>query len=198
VPVIGSKSCDLRVLMDQPTKVISSHHPPRRRQNNGLAGLEWRRLPQRAVWAVAVVMVDILGQYRPQLPAAQDQHPIQDLPPNRAHPPLRVGVGPRRPHRRAQHLDPSSRPSSPTAGVPMRVVCPAGALGFRRLPAKQPLRDYRPIQRGDRRGGRVGKGLSREAWLAHAVRQAGGALPGPAPGRRAGGPDRWSVPLPGR
>jgi hypothetical protein len=31
---------------------------------------------------------------------------------------------------------PSSRPSRSPAGVPMRVVCPAGALGFRRLPAK--------------------------------------------------------------
>jgi len=60
---------------------------------------------QRAVRAVVVVMVDILGQYRPQLPAAHDQHPIQQLPPDGADPPLGVGVGPRCPHRRAQYPD---------------------------------------------------------------------------------------------
>jgi hypothetical protein len=38
-------SCDLRVLIDQPTKAISSHDPPRRRQGNGHAGLKRRRLP---------------------------------------------------------------------------------------------------------------------------------------------------------
>src|SRR4029450_4170707 len=77
VPVIRSTSCDLRVLIDQPTKASSPHDPPRRRQDNGLAGLEWRRLPQRAVRAGAVVMVDILGQYRPPVPGAQDAHPVQ-------------------------------------------------------------------------------------------------------------------------
>jgi hypothetical protein len=92
--------------MDQPTKAISSHDPPSRHQNNELAGPKWRCLPQGAVRAVTVVMVDLLGQHAPQLPAAQDQHPIQHLPANRAHPALGVGVGPRRPHRRAQHLDP--------------------------------------------------------------------------------------------
>ena len=40
---------------------------------------------------------------------------------------------------------------------------------------------YRRVQRGDRGGGRMGAGLPREAWVAHAVRQAGGTLPGPAP-----------------
>ena len=103
VPDIRFTSCDLRVLMDQPTKAISSHDPPRRRQENGHAGLERWRLPQGAVRAVAVVMVDILGQHRPQLPAPEDEHPVQYLPPNRAHPALRISVRPRRSHRRAQH-----------------------------------------------------------------------------------------------
>jgi hypothetical protein len=76
VPVIRFMSCDLRVLMDQPTKAIPSGNPPRRRHGNGHAELERRRLPQRAVRAVAVVMVDILGQHRPQLPTAHDQHPV--------------------------------------------------------------------------------------------------------------------------
>jgi hypothetical protein len=50
-------------------------------------------------------MVGVLGQHRPQLPASHDQHAVQHLTPNGANPPLRVGVRPRCPHRRAQHLD---------------------------------------------------------------------------------------------
>ena len=82
--------------MDQPTEPISSHDPPRRRHDNWDGGSEWRCLLQGAVRAVAVVMVGVLGQHRPQLPAAHDQHPVQQLPPNGAHPPLGEGVGPRR------------------------------------------------------------------------------------------------------
>jgi hypothetical protein len=92
--------------MDQPTEPISSHDPRRRRHGNWHAGSEWRFLLQGAVRAVAVVMVDILGQHRPQLPASEDQQPVQQLPPDGADLPLGVGVGPRRPHRRAQHPDP--------------------------------------------------------------------------------------------
>jgi hypothetical protein len=61
------------------------------------------------VRAVAVVLVGVLGQHQSQLPASEDQHPIQQLTPNRAHPPLRVGVGPWRPYRRAQPPDPLRR-----------------------------------------------------------------------------------------
>ena len=50
-------------------------------------------------------MVGVLGQHRHQQPTSQDQRPVQHLPPNRAHPPLRIGVRPRSPHRCAQHLD---------------------------------------------------------------------------------------------
>jgi hypothetical protein len=38
VPDIRVASCDLRVLMDQPTEAISSHDLPRRRQDNWHAG----------------------------------------------------------------------------------------------------------------------------------------------------------------
>jgi len=44
--------------------------------------------------------------YRAHLPAAEDQHPIKQLTPNGADPPLCVGIRTRRPHRSAQHLDP--------------------------------------------------------------------------------------------
>jgi hypothetical protein len=56
VPDIRATSCDLRVLMDQPTEAISSHDPPRRRHDNWHAGLKWRWLRQGAVRAVAVVL----------------------------------------------------------------------------------------------------------------------------------------------
>jgi hypothetical protein len=42
---------------------------PSRHQDNWLAGSEWRCLPQGAVRTVAVVMVGVVGQHRPQLPA---------------------------------------------------------------------------------------------------------------------------------
>src|SRR6266487_2845347 len=53
-----------------------------------------------------VVMVGVLGQHRPQLQASEDEHPVQHLTPNGPNPPLRVGIRPGCPHRRAQHLHP--------------------------------------------------------------------------------------------
>ena len=50
-------------------------------------------------------MVGVLGQHRHQLPTSEDQRSVQPLPPNRTHPPLRIGVRTRCPHRCAQHLD---------------------------------------------------------------------------------------------
>jgi hypothetical protein len=103
VPDIRFTSCDLRVLMDQPTESISSHDPPSRHEGRWFAGPERWGLPQGAVRAVAVVVVGVLGQYSLQLPASHDQHPVQHLPPNRTHPPLRIGIRPGRPHRRDEH-----------------------------------------------------------------------------------------------
>jgi hypothetical protein len=60
------------------------------------------------VWAVHVVVIDVRGQHSLQLPTSEDQQPVQQLAPHGAHPPLRVGVRPRGPDRRAQHLDPLS------------------------------------------------------------------------------------------
>jgi hypothetical protein len=50
-------------------------------------------------------MVSELGQHRHQMPTSEDEHPIQHLTPHRADPSLRIGVGPRRSHRRDKHLD---------------------------------------------------------------------------------------------
>ena len=105
VPDIRFTLGDLRVLMDQPTESIPSRNPSAWQDDMWFGGPERWRLPQGAVRAVAVVMIGILGQHRPQLPAPEDEHPVQHLPPNGTNPPLRIGIRPRRSHRRAQHPD---------------------------------------------------------------------------------------------
>jgi hypothetical protein len=67
-------SCDLRILMDQSTESISSHDSPSRHEGRWFAGPERWRLRQGAVRTVAVVMIGILGQHRPQLPTPEDRH----------------------------------------------------------------------------------------------------------------------------
>ena len=77
VPVGASSSvtsCDLRILMEQPTKSISPRGPPSPHDDRWLARPEWRCLPQGAVRTVHVVMVGVLGQHEPQLPASKDEH----------------------------------------------------------------------------------------------------------------------------
>ncbi len=41
---------------------------------------------------VAVIVIDVLGQHRAQMPAAHDEHPVEQFPSDAAHPSLRVGV----------------------------------------------------------------------------------------------------------
>ena len=94
--------------MNQPTEPISSHDPPGGPDGSRFDRPQRRRLVPATVRTVHVVMVGVLGQHQHQLPTAEDQHPIQQLTPNRAHPPLRVGVRLWRPHRRAKHPDPLS------------------------------------------------------------------------------------------
>jgi len=96
----------LGILMDQPTKSISSHDSLSRQDGSRLDRPEWRRLVQGTVRTVHVGVIGVLGQHRHQMPRSEDEHPVQHLPPNRAHPPLCIGVGPRGPHRCAQHPDP--------------------------------------------------------------------------------------------
>ena len=61
--------------------------------------------PRRAELAAAmrpppVVMALVPGQDRPEVPFAEDQHPVGDLGPGGEHEPFRISVGPRR----QQHL----------------------------------------------------------------------------------------------
>lgn len=54
------------------------------------------QLFQRAVWSVGVVVVLVLCQHVPEVSLAEDQHPVEAFATDRAHPPLGIGVGPRR------------------------------------------------------------------------------------------------------
>jgi hypothetical protein len=106
-------SCDLRVLTDQPTEAIPSGNLSSRRDDRWFGRFKGRCLRQGAVLAVAVVMVNVLGQHGLQLSTSEDEHPVQHLTPNRAHPPLRVGIRPWHPHRSVQHLEALLRLVSP-------------------------------------------------------------------------------------
>jgi len=59
----------------------------------------------RPVWAMAVVVQDVLAKHTLQLPVSEDQESVQRLTAHRAHPPLRKGIRPRRPDRREDDLD---------------------------------------------------------------------------------------------
>ncbi len=84
--------------MEQATEPIPPHHPPSRHEDHRFARSQRRHLPQRAMRPVGVVMIGILTQHRHQVPTSNDEHPVQALAADRAHPALRVGIRPRRPH----------------------------------------------------------------------------------------------------
>jgi hypothetical protein len=51
----------------------------------------------------------ILSQDRPQMPLAEDQHPVGDLRPGREHKPFRIGIRSRAPGRDFHGLDADAR-----------------------------------------------------------------------------------------
>ena len=89
----------LLVLVDQPTKDLGAL--------NRSSGAGWpirvsgyrRELIKCAMAAVRVVVPRILAQHLAQLPLVEDQHPIQTLSPDRAHPPLGIRLALRRQRR---------------------------------------------------------------------------------------------------
>jgi len=58
-----------------------------------------------AMGTTSVVMGLVLGQDRPQMPLAEDQHPVGDLRPGREHEPFRTGIRARAPGRDFHGLD---------------------------------------------------------------------------------------------
>ena len=75
-----------------------------------MAGLAQRGfLLSALVRTVAVIVLRLLGQHRPQMVLAEDQHVIQALAAKGAHEPLGERVRLRRPHRRPDHPRPVTR-----------------------------------------------------------------------------------------
>jgi hypothetical protein len=64
-------SRDLRILMGQPTEPIPSYDTPTRHEDHGFARPKRRRLPQRAMRTVAVVVIGILTHHRHQVPTSK-------------------------------------------------------------------------------------------------------------------------------
>jgi hypothetical protein len=58
-----------------------------------------------AMGSSSVVMIRVLGQHHPQVPFAEDQHPVGDLGPGGEHEPFGIGVRPRAPGRDLHRLD---------------------------------------------------------------------------------------------
>ena len=48
------------------------------------------------MWSPPVVVPLVLGQDRPQMPFAEDQHPVGELGPGGEHEPFRISVAPHR------------------------------------------------------------------------------------------------------
>src|ERR1035437_3253116 len=64
-----------------------------------------RQLLQRPMRPMRVVVALVFGQHVDELPLVEDQHPVQALSPDRADPPLGIGVALRSSRWAAQHLD---------------------------------------------------------------------------------------------
>src|SRR5262245_44903317 len=64
-----------------------------------------RRQLECSVWPVRVVVVDVDAQDALELPAADDQEPVEAVAADRSNPAFGEGVRPRRPERRADDLD---------------------------------------------------------------------------------------------
>ncbi len=62
-------------------------------------------LPTHLVGSVAVVVIDVLVQYRAQVTFTVDQHTVDHLGAYRTDPPLGIAIRPRCPRRRLQHRD---------------------------------------------------------------------------------------------
>ena len=94
--------CDSLVLVDEAAEDLSALDPLLGEVGDGVVG------PGRAELAAAmgsssVVMNLVRGQRGPQMPRAEDQHPVGDLGPGGEHEPFGVSVGPH-PQRRLTQM----------------------------------------------------------------------------------------------
>src|SRR5262249_2472916 len=79
------------VLVEDPTKPIAALDAPGRQWDH-VGRLTGSALLDPLVWPGVVVVVDVLSQHLVQMPAAEDQHVVQNLTPGGAHPALRKCV----------------------------------------------------------------------------------------------------------
>jgi hypothetical protein len=101
VPKTLSASCDLGILMEQPTESIPPHDPCAGRWSRRCGGSQRWHLAERAVRPVLVIVHDIVRQHRLRMSPPHGQHPVQQLTTNGADPSFGECVHARCPHRRA-------------------------------------------------------------------------------------------------
>jgi hypothetical protein len=79
------------VLVEEPAKQISSAYLGQLTlaHDRRTAGALGRLKPECPVWAMLVVMLDVQLEHLLQVPAPNDQQPVQALGADRANPPLR-------------------------------------------------------------------------------------------------------------
>ena len=94
--------------MDEPAEPVTAAHPgpgswtERDRAWRGFGCAKF----ERSVWALAVVVLDVLAEDVIEVAPAENEQRVQALLAQRAHEALSVRVGVRRPERGAYHPDP--------------------------------------------------------------------------------------------
>src|SRR5215468_146142 len=104
-------SCGPFVLVDQPAEHLATMYPGRRKVGDqgrdAVVAVWWPQVPG-PVRAMLVIVRGVLVEDRPQVPRPGDQHPVGDLDPGGAHPPLGIGIRSRAARRYLHYLDPST------------------------------------------------------------------------------------------
>jgi hypothetical protein len=101
-----TRSCCSPVLVQEATEPVASTNAALLilTDDGQPGGWFWCLQPERSVWTVFVVVLDVHPKDPRQMPASYNQEPVQALGADGAHPPLRVGVRPGRPDGRHEHL----------------------------------------------------------------------------------------------
>src|SRR5690348_4096688 len=81
-------SCDLGIFADLAAEPVPAQYPDAGAPSRWIHAPGGRVLLQRPVRSVAVVVIGVLTQDQPQVPAAGDQHPVQALAAGTGDPPF--------------------------------------------------------------------------------------------------------------
>lgn len=77
IQLYANTGARLQVLPDEAAETIAPHHPSAGHRHWQMRRPERWRLSQRAVRAMRVVMVDIVGEHRLEMTTSEDQHPVE-------------------------------------------------------------------------------------------------------------------------